>query len=390
VAIDTWRENVAYLHRDCAVYRAEGFQALSKVEVRANGRHILATVNVVDDAAIVGCHELGLSKTPLPSWAWKTGTRYRSRRPSRPASMGALFRKIAGERLTAGRLPRPSCATSPSHHYSKIELTAFRRGLQPDELDREEVFFLTDAMVASGRTLDWHEPLVVDKHCIGGIPGNRTSMLVVPIVAAHGMLCPKTSSRAITSPAGTADTMEVLANVELPFEQLAADRARHRGCLAWGGTADLSPADDVLISVERPLSIDSPGQMVASILSKKIAAGSTHLVLDIPIGPTAKVRSMPEAQRLRRLFEYVARRMGLSLDVVITDGRQPIGNGIGPVLEARDVMRVLQNDPRAPNDLRQKALRLAGRLIECDPDVRGGDGLPSRATSSTPAARWRA
>ena len=115
--------------------------------------------------------------------------------------------------------------------------------------------------------------------------------------------------------------------------------------------------------------------MVASILSKKIAAGSTHLVLDIPIGPTAKVRSMPEAQRLRRLFEYVAGRMHLSLDVVITDGRQPIGFGIGPVLEARDVMRVLENDPRAPIDLRQKALRLAGRLIECDPDVRGGDGF---------------
>ena len=114
--------------------------------------------------------------------------------------------------------------------------------------------------------------------------------------------------------------------------------------------------------------------MVASILSKKVAAGATHLVLDIPIGPTAKVRSMPDAQRLRRLFEYVARRMGLSLDVVITDGRQPVGQGVGPVLEARDVMRVLQNDPRAPHDLRQKALRLAGRLIECDPDVRGGDG----------------
>ena len=138
---------------------------------------------------------------------------------------------------------------------------------------------------------------MVDKHCIGGIPGNRTSMLVVPIVAAHGLLCPKTSSRAITSPAGTADTMEVLANVELPFEQLADIVRDHRGCLAWGGTANLSPADDVLISVERPLAIDSPGQMVASILSKKIAAGSTHLVLDIPIGPSAKVRSMPEAQR---------------------------------------------------------------------------------------------
>jgi thymidine phosphorylase len=180
------------------------------------------------------------------------------------------------------------------------------------------------------------------------------------------MLIPKTSSRAITSPAGTADTMACLAEVELPFDRLEQIVRAHRGCLAWGGTASLSPADDVLISVERPLSIDSPGQMVASILSKKIAAGSTHLVLDIPIGPTAKVRSMPEAQRLRRLFEYVAGRMHLALDVVITDGRQPIGTA---------VMQVLQNDPRAPIDLRQKALRLAGRLIECDPDVRGGDGF---------------
>jgi thymidine phosphorylase len=169
--------------------------------------------------------------------------------------------------------------------------------------------------------------------------------------------------------------MSALAQVELPFERLVQIVRSTRGCLAWGGTAELSPADDILISVERPLAIDSPGQMVASILSKKIAAGSTHLVLDIPLGPTAKVRTMPEAQRLKKLFEVVASRLGLHLDAVITDGRQPVGFGIGPVLEARDVMRVLENDPRAPNDLRQKALRLAGRMIEFDPDVRGGEGF---------------
>ena len=374
VAIDTWRENVVYLHRDCDVYRAEGFQALSKVAVHANGQHILATVNVVDDPAIVGCQELGLSEDAFAQLGVQDGHTASVSQAEPPASMAALFRKIDGERLDRDDF-HAIVRDIAQHHYSKIELTAFVVATNRGELDREEVYFLTEAMVASGRKLDWREPLVVDKHCIGGIPGNRTSMLVVPIVAAHGMLCPKTSSRAITSPAGTADTMEVLANVELPFAQLEEIVRDHRGCLAWGGTADLSPADDVLISVERPLSIDSPGQMVASILSKKIAAGSTHLVLDIPIGPTAKVRSMPEAQRLRRLFEYVAQRMRLSLDVVITDGRQPVGNGIGPVLEARDVMRVLECDPRAPNDLRQKSLRLAGRLIESDPDVRGGDGF---------------
>ncbi len=374
VAIDTYRENVAYLHRDCAVVRAEGFQALSKVEVRANGHHILATLNVVDDTSIVACDELGLSEDAYAQMDVMDGHAASVSQAEPPQSIGALHRKLAGERL--GREEFLGIVRDIAElHYSKIELTAFVVATNQNELDREEVYFLTDAMVASGRTLDWHEPLVVDKHCIGGIPGNRSSMLVVPIVAAHGLLCPKTSSRAITSPAGTADTMEVLANVELPFDQLAEIVRAHRGCLAWGGTAHLSPADDVLISVERPLALDSPGQMVASILSKKIAAGSTHLVLDIPIGPSAKVRSMPEAQRLRRLFEYVAARMHLSLDVVVTDGRQPVGNGIGPVLEARDVMRVLENDPRAPNDLRQKSLRLAGRLIECHPDVRGGDGF---------------
>lgn len=373
VAIDTYRENVAYLNRNCSVYRAEGFQALSKIDVRANGRHILATLNVVDDDAIVNCGELGLSEDAFAQLGVADGHTASVSQAEPPASMGALRCKIGGERLGKEDL-HAIVRDIAQHHYSKIELTAFLVATHRGEMDREEVYFLTDAMVASGRRLDWHEPLVVDKHCIGGIPGNRTSMLVVPIVAAHGMLCPKTSSRAITSPAGTADTMEVLANVELPFDVLSQIVREHRGCLAWGGTADLSPADDVLIAVERPLSLDSPAQMVASILSKKIAAGSTHLVLDIPIGPTAKVRSMPEAQRLRRLFEYVAARLQLSLDVVITDGRQPVGQGIGPVLEARDVMRVLENDPNAPMDLRQKALRLAGRLIECDPDVRGGDG----------------
>jgi thymidine phosphorylase len=373
VAIDTYHENVVYLHRDCAVYRAEGFQALSKVAVRANGRRILATLNVVDDASIVGCGELGVSEDAFAQLDVANGHPASVAQAEPPASIPALFRKIDGERLDAGDF-KAIVGDIAQHRYSKIELTAFVVACNRSELDREEVYFLTEAMVATGRRLDWQERLVVDKHCIGGIPGNRTSMLVVPIVAAYGLVFPKTSSRAITSPAGTADTMEVLANVELPFEQLTHIVHRHHGCLAWGGTANLSPADDVLISVERPLNIDSPGQMVASILSKKVAAGASHLVLDIPIGPTAKVRSMPEAQKLRRLFEYVADRLGLSLDVVVTDGRQPIGRGVGPILEARDVMLVLENHPDAPDDLREKSLRLAGRVIECSPDVRGGDG----------------
>jgi len=377
IGIDTYRENVAFLRRDCPIYRAEGFQALSKVEVSANGTSILAVLNVVDaldHAALIGERELGLSEEAFAQLGVAEGAGVRIAHAEPPASIASLKRKIGGERLDADELAA-IVRDIATHRYSKIELAAFIVATSRFDLDRDEVLNLTAAMVAVGRRLDWKEKPVVDKHCIGGIPGNRTSMLVVPIVAAHGMLMPKTSSRAITSPAGTADTMECLATVELPFERMEAIVRAHRACLAWGGRAELSPADDVLISVSRPLSVDSPGQMVASILSKKIAAGSTHLVLDIPLGPTAKVRHMDDAQRLKKLFEYVAARSGLQLDAVITDGRQPVGRGIGPALEARDVLKVLHNDPDAPADLRLKALRLAGRVLEFDPDLRGGDGF---------------
>jgi thymidine phosphorylase len=373
VAIDTYRENVAYLHRDCAVYRAEGFQALSKVEITGNSTRIFAVLNVVDDAAIVTETQLGLSEQAFDQLGHPEGNPIQIAHAEPPRSMDAVRRKIVGERLNLEDFQGIAFEIT-DNRYSKMEMAAFLVAAGQAGLDRDEVLYLTRAMLESGERLDWQEELVADKHCIGGIPGNRTSMLVVPIVAAHGMLIPKTSSRAITSPAGTADTMEVLAKVNLAPDTLR-DIVRHqRGCLAWGGTARLAPVDDVLISVERPLGIDAPGQLVASILAKKLAAGSTHLLIDIPVGVTAKVRHMREALQLRKLFEFVGDRLGLHLEVVITDGRQPVGRGIGPILEARDVMQVLENHPDAPPDLRQKALRLAGRVLEFDPDVRGGRG----------------
>ena len=377
IAIDTYRENVAFLHRDCPMYRTEGFQALSKVEVTAEngeGKRLLAVLNVVDDTSIVNIEELGLSEQAFEQLGLPDGSGVRVAQTEPPPSLDAVHRKIAGETLSLSDF-QAIADDVVSNRYSRMEIAAFLISSSQAGLERDEVLHLTTAMLETGERLDWGEPFVADKHCIGGIPGNRTSMLVVPIVAAHGMLIPKTSSRAITSPSGTADTMGVLANVDLEPEQLREIVRHHRGCLAWGGTAQLAPMDDLLISVERPLFVDSPGQLVASILAKKLAAGSTHLLIDIPVGPTAKVRRMNEALQLRKLFEYVGDCQGLHVEVIITDGSQPIGRGIGPVLEARDVMQVLNNDPDAPQDLRQKALHLAGRVLEFDPDVRGGQGF---------------
>jgi len=374
VAVDTYRENVAYLHSDCELYRAEGFQALSKIRISADGHAILALLNVTREDAIVSPDELGLCDQAFEQLGLEEGTPLRIEHAEQPRSMSSIRRKIEGERLSRADF-RSITREIADNQYTKMEMAAFLVATDQGGLDRDEVLYYTEAMADTGHRLDWHESLVADKHCIGGIPGNRTSMLVVPIVAAHGMLIPKTSSRAITSPAGTADTMEVLADVELSPRDLHAIVSKHRGCLAWGGTAQLAPVDDILIAVERPLGIDAMGQMVASILAKKLAAGSTHLLVDIPVGPSAKMRSQRGAMQLRKLFEYVGDRSGIHLEVMITDGRQPVGRGIGPVLEARDVMQVLENDPEAPEDLRQKALSLAGRVLEFDPDVRGGRGF---------------
>ena len=249
VEIDTYHENVAYLNRECSIYRAEGFQALSKILVTTNGSRLLAVLNVVDDNSIVQPGELGLSQQAFNYLNVDEGTLVTVEHAEPPKSMDAVRRKINGERLDQSDFIDISNDIVETR-YSKMEMAAFLVATGQNNLDRDELLYLTQAMLQSGERINWHEPLVADKHCIGGIPGNRTSMLVVPIVAAHGMLIPKTSSRAITSPSGTADTMDVLTNVNLTPKQLLKIVRHERGCLAWGGTAKLAPVDDLLISVE--------------------------------------------------------------------------------------------------------------------------------------------
>ncbi|HXQ12266.1 MAG TPA: thymidine phosphorylase family protein [Caulobacteraceae bacterium] len=371
--VDTLRENVLVLSRDCVALRPERLSGSRKVEVRANGRSLFATIVIADDAALVGATEAGLTMPLFRRLGAAEGVEVDIAPARPPASLDAVRDKIHGATLDGAALDAV-VGDIVTHAYSDMEIAAFLIACA-SFMTPDETLALTRSMIASGSRLTWQRPLVVDKHCIGGIPGNRTSLIVAPIVAAHGLLIPKTSSRAITSPAGTADTMEVLARVDLSEDEMRAVVGRCGACIVWGGRVDLSPADDVLISVERPLGVDTPEQMVASILSKKVAAGSTHLVIDLPVGPSAKVRDADQALHLRKLFEFVGRRLGLVMEIAITDGEQPIGRGIGPVLEARDVRAVLENRPDAPFDLRDKAIALAGRVLEFDPELPGGRGV---------------
>jgi thymidine phosphorylase len=243
-------------------------------------------------------------------------------------------------------------------------------------------------MIKVGDRLQWPTTPIADKHSIGGLPGNRTTPIVVPILAACGITIPKTSSRAITSPAGTADMMETLTNVTLDVKAMRQVVEQEGGCIIWGGAVRLSPTDDILIRIERVLDLDAEGQLVASILSKKIAAGATHLVLDIPVGPTAKVRSHEVADALTQTLLNVANSFGLNARAVLTDGLQPVGRGIGPALEARDVLAVLQGKPTAPADLQEHALLLAGNLLELAGAAADGKGKALAKTTLECGKAW--
>ena len=387
LGLDTFRENVVVLSRCSQVLPPERLKGARKVEVRLRERIVQATT-MIGDGDLVGPDEVGI---PQPLWR-RLGVQAGdlvTLAPARPpASLSAIRSKLAGTALDDATLAAVARDLA-AHLWSDMEVAAFLVACAAF-MTPEETLGLTRGMVAAGATLDWGGRLVADKHCIGGIPGNRTSMIIAPIVAAHGLLIPKTSSRAITSPAGTADTMEVLARVDLSEDEMRVVVERCGGCIVWGGRVNLSPADDVLISVERPLAIDTAEQMTASILSKKVAAGVRHLVLDIPVGPTAKIRDRQAGLRLKKLFEFVAANMDLSIEVVMTDAPGPIGRGVGPVLEARDVTAVLANQADAPADLREKAVRLAGRVLEADPGLAGGKGeARARELLASGAARQK-
>ena len=387
LGVYTYREHVIFMRADCHICRAVGFTVQSRVQVHLDGRSVIATVNMVS-GPLLHDGEAALSDAARESLGAKGGDTIVVSHPPPIESLSDLRAKIYGRSLDE-RAMRAIVGDITAGYYSDLQLAAFVTACAGDRLNSEETVALTRAMIAVGTRLSWSRAPIMDKHCVGGLPGNRTTLLVVPIVAAAGLTIPKTSSRAITSPAGTADTMETLAPVTLDVATMRRVVEREGGCIVWGGSVSLSPADDVLIGIERPLDLDSEGQLVASVLSKKAAAGSTHVVIDVPVGATAKVRSEQAAQRLTERLREVADAVGLHVDVVITDGGQPVGRGVGPALEARDVSSVLQRTSEAPLDLRERALRLAASILEVSGSYASGTGRTEAQAILDDGRAWR-
>lgn len=362
LGIDTLYEHVIFIKNDSHICRSEGFEALTRVKVAHGGKAIVATINVVC-SDLLAADEVSLSESGCTAINVRDGDEIEITHLSPIDSIGLVRAKIYGRELSDAGY-NAIMKDIVAGDYSTVHLTGFVTAVACRTMGLNEIVGLTRAMIDTGEKLSWPYPIVMDKHCIGGIPANRTTPIVISIAAALGLIIPKTSSRAITSPAGTADVLDVITNADISLEQIQEVVKTEGACLCWGGSVRISPADDILIRIERSLDIDSEAQMIASVLSKKKAAGSTHVLIDIPYGSTAKVRSVEDAHHLAELFEKVGAAIGLVIKVMITDGSQPVGTGIGPELEARDVLAVLKNQAGAPMDLREKALALAAALIE--------------------------
>jgi thymidine phosphorylase len=367
VPISTGNDRIAYLPTAGAVLTAGEYLGPSKVDLLADGKSLSVIVHGLTSPDMLGNDELGLSEEAFAQWGVKEGTEVSLRRTPSPASRQALIHKVQGNELDESQYEM-LLRDVIEGRYSEGEISAFLVSATRN-LSHQEVVALARVRTRFTQSIKWDRSIVVDKHSMGGVPGSRITLIVVPIIAAHGLAMPKTSSRAITSAAGTADAMETVAKVDLTPEDVARCVEQASACIAWNGRLNHSVVDDVMNSITRPLGIDSNRWSVASILSKKLTAGSTHVIVDIPYGPRTKLKTEKQARELGDLFEQVGAGLGLIVVAFATDGSKPIGRGIGPSLEVRDVRQVLNNDAHAPQDLRAKAIFFAGQILAWDPEV---------------------
>ncbi len=277
-------------------------------------------------------------------------------------ALEAIRKKLVGKKLSYREIYAIMDQISQDK-LGDILTTYFVASGYSEGFSDEELYFLTKAMVETGEKLEF-SGLVADKHSIGGVPGTRVTLILVPIIAAAGFKIPKSSSRAITTPAGTADCMEVLSNVTFTKEEIYEIVKKVGACIVWGGSFKIAPADDDIIKIEEPLVFESYDKIVVSVMAKKVAFGATHVVIDLPYGTTVKIHREEEAAVLKKKFEYLGGRFGIKVEAIIHRMEEPAGNGVGPLLEARDSLKVLEQTEDRPLALEDLSIDASAKLLE--------------------------
>jgi len=339
--------------------RRYGIRAADVLKVHCEKKSFFVRVNYTHSKVQEG--EIGFFKEVWENLKIKNRQLAEISLIKRPESIISIRKKLLGAKLSYKEI-RAVIDDISEDLLGDIETTYFVASGFRGNFSDEELYFLTKAMVEAGDKLKF-KGAVVDKHSVGGLPGNRVTPILVPIIASLGLTIPKTSSRAITSPAGTADTAEVFMPVCFKTSDIKKIVKKTNGCLIWGGSLNIAPADDKIIRVSYPLAMEPYNKMIVSIMAKKVAMGIKYLVIDMPIGSKTKVRNKFSAEMIERKMQYIAGKFGMKLKVIITRAIDPSGRGIGPALEARDILRVLQQKKDRPADLEKKSLRIASELL---------------------------
>lgn len=336
-----------------------GVRVHDRVKMSFSGQTVIALVETTE--TYVGRGEIGVFREVKQSLNLKDGDPVSIACTSPPESLNYIKKKMSGASLSKDEI-FSIIEDVVDYNLSDVEIAAFMMSQHFHGMNMDEIEALTRALVETGEIIDFGQT-VYDKHSVGGVPGNKVSLLIVPIVSASGLLIPKTSSKAITSPSGTADTMGILAPVEFSPQEFKQIALKAGGAIVWGGRLGLAPADDILIKrVEYPLGLDPYSQMLASIMAKKMAVGANCVVIDIPTGRGSKVEDEDKARRLSTDFMELGRRLGIRIVCGITYGGQPVGHTVGPVLEAKEALETLMG--KGPTSLVEKSTALAGLLLE--------------------------
>ena len=341
------------------------------ISLSKNSKRISAIVDLTK--GLVGKGEIAVSQEIKERLSLKRNQEVFVSITEPPKSLDLIKKKLDNSRLSEAEF-NEIINDIVDNSLSGPEIALFVGAMHQQGMSLKETIYLIKAILKTGNKLSFKNKLVVDKHSIGGVPGNRTTPIVVPICASAGLIMPKNSSRAITSAAGTADVIEGIAKVEFTISELRKIIKKTNACMVWGGYLGIVPADSKILSIERELNLDAEAHLLASIISKKLASDSDYILIDIPCGKTAKV-SKKRALRLKNKFEKIGKYFHKELRVLLTDGSQPIGNGVGPELELADVIKVLRGDKDAPKDLRDKSLLLSGILLEMAGKAKKGEGI---------------
>lgn len=346
-----------------------GLHAGDRVEASMGDKNVVVVVDVTRTMVDEG--EVGAFTEVTDRLSLSEEDKVKIAPVSHPESIGFIRKMMKGNALGSGEI-HAIVKDIVEGRLTSSEITAFLVTQEIRNLSIQETADLTRSMVETGDTIELDEEPVLDVHSIGGIPGNKYSLLTVPIVASAGLTIPKTSSKAITSPAGTADIMGLLADVSLTLEEISNIVRKVGGVLAWGGAVNLAPADDILVRLERPLGIDPRSQLLASILSKKLSVNTDMILIDIPKGPGAKMETDEDSKNLAHDFISLGHELNVEVETVLTYGGQPLGYAVGPGLEAREALETLQGN--GPNSLIEKSTGLAGILLEMGDSAPLGQG----------------